>query len=137
MSLRAPLVCAVAVGALALTGCGRGTDETATRTVTQRFLDALSHHDGALACAQLSSATQSEVESQEHRRCPIAILNLNLNTARILRVAVYLTSAKVDLADGESVFLDQSSQGWELSAVGCKPQGGKPTNEPYDCDLKA
>jgi hypothetical protein len=137
MSSRASLVLALFVCALACGGCGRGADEAASRAVTQRFLDALTAHDGAGACAQLSPDTVSAVESQEHRRCPIAILGLGLDSARVVKVAVYLTSAKADLSDGESAFLDQSPQGWRLSAVGCKPQGGKPADEPFDCDLQA
>src|SRR4051794_3547734 len=134
MSPRVPPAVVLVAAALACAGCGRGSDEAATRAVTQRFLDAVAAHDGVDACAQLSSDTRSQVESQEHRRCPVAILGLGLDSGRVINVAVYLTSAKADLSNGQSAFLDQSPQGWELSAVGCQPQGGKPADEPFDCD---
>ena len=42
--------------------------------------------------------------------------------------------AKVDLADGRSAFLELTSEGWRLSAVGCDPGAG---DEPYTCELDA
>jgi hypothetical protein len=55
----------------------------------------------------------------------------------VARAQVYITSAKVDLADGESAFLDRTPAGWKLAAVGCKPKGSKPADRPYDCELES
>ena len=52
------------------------------------------------------------------------------------RVDVTLTSAKVDLATGESLFFSEQHAGWRIAALGCKPQG-KPTDMPFDCELQA
>jgi hypothetical protein len=55
----------------------------------------------------------------------------------VRRAAVYITSAKVDLTHGESAFLNRTSAGWKLVAVGCKPQAGKPADQPFACELEA
>jgi hypothetical protein len=52
-------------------------------------------------------------------------------------VEVYVTNAKADLESGESAYLLQTQDGWRISAVGCTPEGGKPADRPYDCELQA
>jgi hypothetical protein len=44
-----------------------------------------------------------------------------------------MQSAQAKLRGGEAVFLDQTDQGWKISAAGCKPQPGKP----YQCELES
>jgi len=41
---------------VALAGCGTADDREAARTTTERFYAAFRHHDGALACRQLTAA---------------------------------------------------------------------------------
>jgi len=128
---------ALALSALALCGCGRDGDRRDVQLVTERFFTALQRDDGTLACAQLSSDTRSELESQEGKPCREAITGLGLRGARITRVQVFLTNAKADLADGDSVFLGFTPQGWRLSAIGCEPQDDKPADRPFDCSVQA
>jgi hypothetical protein len=130
-----PLI--VACLALAAGGCGGGSDRAQVRSVTERFFAALERHDGAGACAQLSADTRSELESEEQKACAGAIESLGVRGAPVTRVQVFITNAKADLANGDSVFLDQGPSGWRLSAIGCQVQGGKPADRPYDCELEA
>ena len=129
------LVASLAAG-LAVAGCGQSGDRDTVRTSTQRFLAAYSSHQGATACAVLSQDTRKELESQEKRSCPDAVGQVDLKPGAVTRVQVMLTSAKVDLASGESVFFSKEKAGWRISAVGCKPQGN-PTDTPFDCGLQA
>jgi hypothetical protein len=48
-----------------------------------------------------------------------------------------MLNAMVELSSGETAFLDQGEEGWRLSAIGCKPEGGKPADRPYDCELES
>lgn len=124
----------MAVGAV---GCGRGSDERTAGAVTQRFLQAVAAKDGAVACAQLTTAAVQQLESEEGKRCPQAVTSVQARPSRVRRAAVYITSAKVDLADGQSAFLNRTGTGWKLSAVGCRPEAGKPADQPFQCDLDA
>jgi hypothetical protein len=128
---------ALALLAVVLSGCGRDADRRDVQAVTDRFFAALEQGDGATACAELSQDTRTELESQEGKPCREAITGLGLKRSGITRVQVFLTNAKADLADGDSVFLGATSEGWRLSAVGCKPQGGKPADRPFECSVQA
>jgi hypothetical protein len=136
MARRALIAVAVAGATLAATGCGRAGDRSQARAVTERFYGAVQRGDGATACEQLSADTRSNLESQEGKPCRRAITSLGLGRARVTRVQVFLTNAKVDLADGHSAFLGHGPDGWQLSAVGCSAQG-KPADRPFDCALEA
>lgn len=130
--------CAVALLLAALAGgCARDGDRDTVEAVTDRFYAALDAGDGATACAQLSTDTRSELESQEQQPCAEAVGSLQLEGGDLERVQVYVTNAKADLASGETAFLSLTSDGWRLSAVGCTPVGGKPADRPYDCELEA
>ena len=135
--MRAPwLVVALAVAVL-VGGCGRDADRAEVRTVTDRFYAALDGGDGETACAQLSTDTRTELESQEQKPCPEAVTSLQVEGGAPTRVQVYVTNAKADLESGESAFLSKTPEGWRLAAVGCTPQQGKPADIPYDCELQA
>jgi hypothetical protein len=122
---------------LATAGCGRAGDEATARTVTEDFFAAVQSGDGEQACTQLSPDTRAELEQQEQRPCRDAVTELKLEGGSIAHVQVYLLNAMVELSSGEAVFLDQGEEGWRLSAIGCKPQGGKPADRPYDCELES
>ena len=124
------------LAALAMGGCGRADDRATVRTTTERFLRAYGADQGALACATLASDTRKALESQESRPCPQAIGSVELGGGPVVQVDVTVTSAKVDLAGGESVFLSQQASGWRISALGCR-SAGMPTKLPYDCALEA
>jgi hypothetical protein len=125
---------AIALLALALSGCGTEGSERGARGSVQRFFAALGRHDGEGACKELSEEAASAVEGDEKKPCGEAILSLGLATAPINKVSVYVDSAQAKLAGGGAVFLDETSAGWKISAAGCKPQ---PDGMPYDCELEA
>lgn len=134
--LRAALVaiCGLAFG---LTGCGRDGDRAQVRAVAGRFLQALEDHDGTAACAELSPDTRKQLEDEQQEPCRKAVGSLGLQRARLARVQVFITNAKADLVNGDSLFLSQGKAGWQLSAVGCRPAEGKPADRPFDCALEA
>jgi hypothetical protein len=129
------LACALVAGLalLALGGCGSAGDRSAARTAAKRFYAALDRGDGRAACAELSSDASQELAKSEKAPCSEAVMGLREPHARIVRVVVFQGSAKVDLSGGKSLFLDDESDGWRISAAGCEPQG----QEPYDCELEA
>jgi hypothetical protein len=122
---------------LATAGCGQSDDRAAVRSVSDRFFASVDSGDGEAACAELSADARTELEGQEQRECRVAVTHLRLEGGAPAHIEVYLTNAKVDLPGGESAFLDRTQQGWRLSAIGCKPQRGRPADRPYDCELEA
>jgi hypothetical protein len=124
------------LGALLLSGCGRGADEDSARSVAEGFYSAVAAGDGQRACSELGSDTLTELEKQEGKPCPQAVLELKLSGSKAAGESVYLTSASVRLARGDTVFLDEGPDGWKVSAVGCKPMG-RPSEEPYDCEVES
>jgi hypothetical protein len=121
--------------AVALAGCGQSDDRTAVRAVTERFFDAYQAKQGAVACSTVASETRKQLESEESRPCPEAVGSVPLSGGAITKVAVEMTSAKVDLASGESVFLSEERPGWRITAIGCRPTK-TPTDTPFDCELE-
>jgi hypothetical protein len=135
--MRANRLVVALIVAAAAGGCARDGDRDAVQAVTDRFYAALDTGDGDQACAQLSPAMRDELESQEQQACGEAVGSLQLEGGALVRVQVYVTNAKADLASGETAFLSLTREGWRLSAVGCMPVGGKPADRPYDCELVA
>jgi hypothetical protein len=136
MRARVPLAVALLVAALGAGGCGPTADSDAARTVATRFLAAVKSGNGTLACAQLTPDTRAQLEKEEQRRCREAVTQLKIDTGRVARVRVYMLNAMVELASGEAEFVEEGEQGWRLAAVGCSPKGGRPVDEPYDCELE-
>jgi hypothetical protein len=126
----------LALAAVAVSGCGQSADRREVRTVAGRFYAAVQGGDGATACAQLSPDTAKELEQQEKKSCAAAVGDLGLSPARVAAVEVYATSAKVDLSNGASAYLDWSASGWQLSAVGCRPTEGEPKDHPMGCTVQ-
>jgi hypothetical protein len=124
------------VALVGVAGCGRDDDRANVRAVTDRFFAAVEAGDGDLACQQLSPITRSELESQEQRPCREAVTRLGLEGGSVDRVQVYVRNAMVDLSTGDAAFLSQGDEGWRLSALGCTPEAGNPTDSPYDCELQ-
>jgi hypothetical protein len=122
--------------ALAATGCGRADDRATVGEVTNTFFAALGSGDGDRACQELTPDTRAQLESEEQSDCRDAVTKLDLAAGSVDRVEVDVLSAVVELSSGESAFLDQSDEGWRLSAVGCKPRGGERAEGPYDCELE-
>jgi len=129
-----PVLATVVLLALAglWAGCGERSDDATA--VVERFQTALDGGDGAGACAELSEQTASALEQQEGHPCDEAILDLDLAAGReVAGTSVYVTSASVSLADGDTLFLDEASDGWEISAAGCRPSA---PDQPFDCELE-
>jgi hypothetical protein len=129
-----PVLATVVLLALAglCAGCGERSDDATA--VVERFQTALDGGDGAGACAELSEQTASALEQQEGHPCDEAILDLDLAAGReVAGTSVYVTSASVSLADGDTLFLDEASDGWEISAAGCRPSA---PDQPFDCELE-
>ena len=118
----------------ALAGCGRADDERAVSAVTETFLAARAAGDGERACAQLSPETASTLADDEGEPCDEAVTGLQLARSAVERAAVFGIGAKVDLAGGDSYFLELTREGWRISAAGCQPA---PPDEPYDCEVEA
>ena len=122
---------------LGATGCGRAADRERATEVAERFFTAVGSGDGATACAQLSADTRKALEDDEGKPCREAIGGLSIDTGSPTKLELYLTNAKADLDNGESAFLSLTADGWRLSAVGCKPGDGPPSDAPMDCELEA
>ena len=128
---------ALALLGLATVGCGGSDDRDAARAVTERFFAAISADDGAAACAQLSPDTRTTFEQDEQRPCREAIGGVEIEPGTLDAIEVFSTNAKADLANGDSAFLTLTATGWRLSAVGCKPADGPPSDVPMDCEIEA
>jgi hypothetical protein len=133
--MRVPL-CALLLG-FGLGGCGTTDDREQARNAVIRFYHAIEEQRGSEACAELSEATISELESQSGEPCARAVTELQLEGGAVSRTQVFITNAKVDVAGGQSAFLNREASGWKLSAVGCKPTRGKPRDRPLDCEAEA
>jgi hypothetical protein len=120
--------------ALLAAGCGTSDSRRDARAVVERFGSAVERKDGRAACEELSEDAASQLEKSEGEPCEKAVLTLKLSPGAPTRVEVYVTSAEVVRAGGEAAFLDQTPEGWRISAAGCKPQG---PDMPYDCELEA
>jgi hypothetical protein len=120
--------------AAALSACGRADDDRAVVSVTSRFLEAVRADDGARACAQLSVPATEALEDEKEASCAESVLKLDLEPSAVRHSDVFGVGAKVDLTDGRSAFLELTSEGWRLSAVGCEAGAG---DEPFTCELDA
>jgi hypothetical protein len=127
-------VLALALLALALCACGRSGDRQTVRDVAVQFYAAVDRHDGARACALLSTDTRSALEEQESEACDKAVEHLELTGGPVGSVSLYSTEAAVELRGGDTVFLQDTREGWRIAAAGCRPNGHE---EPADCDLEA
>jgi hypothetical protein len=118
---------------LALCACGRSGDRQTVRAVAVGFYAAADHHDGARACALLSSETRKKLEEQESEPCDKAIDKVQLNGGPVSKVSVYSSEAAVELRGGDTVFIEDTNEGWRVSAAGCRPTAHA---QPADCDLE-
>jgi hypothetical protein len=123
----------LAAVALALCACGRSGDRQTVRAVAVGFYAAADHHDGARACALLSSETRKKLEEQESEPCDKAIDKVQLNGGPVSKVSVYSSEAAVELRGGDTVFIEDTNEGWRVSAAGCRPTAHA---QPADCDLE-
>lgn len=129
--------CVCLAGCLAglwLAGCGTGADRAQVRAATERFYTAVQSGDGRTACAQLSPDLRAQlVKDESEPTCARAVLKLGLGASRAAAARVYATSAQVELADGDAVFLGDTRLGWRIEALGCKRRG----KGPLECEEQA
>ena len=114
-------------------GLVRSADDPEARRSVERLTAALRAGDGAAACAQLDEHTVTALEEQQGESCDRAILALDLATGPVSGLEVADRAAKADVGAGETVFLDESREGWRITALGCKPVKG----HPYDCEVES
>ena len=119
---------------LVVAGCGGSGRNDDVEAAVERFNRAFESRDAQAACDELTEGAQSGLEKSEKKPCEQAILGQELSPSPVTRVEVHVTSAIADLEGGGSVFLDDTAQGWKISALGCRPQAG---DQPYDCELEA
>jgi hypothetical protein len=124
----------IVAGIVAATVIGlvRTQDDPAAARAVARFSAAIQRRDGAAACRQLSASTIKSLEQQEGTGCEKAVLAVGLKGGRVSRSDVVERSAKVDVAEDGSVFLDQTRRGWLITAFACKPVKARP----YDCEVE-
>ena len=133
---RLPLL-PLALLAAGLAGCGTSDDRDQSRSVVERFYDAVREDRGEDACAQLSAATVEALESQTEQSCEGVITRLEYDGGAVEGVEVFITNAKVDLGSGESTFLSREPTGWKITGVACKAVEGKPADRPLQCEVEA
>jgi hypothetical protein len=115
-------------------GCGTAQRADDARAVAERFQTALDRDDGPAACAELSEGTADALEQQEDSPCEEAILEVELPDGTELGDAqVDVTSAAVPVVEGSTLFLNEGSGGWEISAAGCTPTA---PDLPFECALE-
>jgi hypothetical protein len=132
--MRARHVLPLCAGLLALAGCGQGGERATVASVAEGFYASVADHDGAGACARLSADARKALEDQESLPCARAVAHLDLSGRRAQLVSVYSVDAAVELAGGDTVFLQDTPQGWRISAAGCRPQAH---GEPAECEVQA
>ena len=124
----------LAVAVLALAGCGRSGDRARVESVAEGFYAAVDAHEGARACGWLSADARQALEQDESEPCARAVERLELPAGRARRVEVYSTKAAVALRGGDVVYLEETPQGWRISAAGCRDPG---YDKPADCELQS
>jgi hypothetical protein len=137
VTVRRSLPLGLVLLSLGLAGCGGSGDRAAATGVAERFFAAVGSGDGATACGLLSVDTRNKLEQDEQMPCREAIGDVQIQPGALAGVEVFSINAKADLANGDSAFLSLTEDGWRLSAVGCKPADGPPSDVPMDCELEA
>jgi hypothetical protein len=118
----------------ALAGCG-ATDPDGAADAAERLYAAHADRDGAAACAMLTEDTREQLVQDEGKPCEEAVLSLKLSGERASATDAAITEAKVDLDGGDSVFVEETPEGWRVGAAGCKPV---PDEEAaYDCEVES
>jgi hypothetical protein len=125
----------VLAAALALAGCAGGEDDEAAGQVAERFYAAVDSRDGGAACERLAQSTRDALEQEEKMPCAKAVLSLELSGSQAESASVWVTSAQVRLRGGDTVFLDETADGWRVAAAGCRPQPGE--EQPYECEVES
>ena len=124
----------LAVAVVALAGCGRSGDRADARSVAESFYAAAAGHDGARACTWLSTGARQALEQDESEPCARAVGQLKLTGRRARRVEVNSTNAAVALRGCDVVYLEETPEGWRISAAGCRAPA---YDKPADCEVQS
>ena len=135
--MRHPVLISLLLLCLGATGCGRADDRAQATEVARKFLAAVGAGDAAVACELLAEDTLKALEDEEQKACGEAIGGVEIDAGSPTAVELYLTNAEAELDNGERAFLSLTSDGWRVSAAGCKRGDGPPADVPMDCELEA
>jgi hypothetical protein len=116
---------------LVVTGCADSRGDAAS-AVVRAFGAELASNDFDSACALLAPATRERLERGSS--CAQALAGHRLLTATPstqVIAQVWGDRAQVRMPS-DTVFLQQSSTGWKVTAAGCTVRG----EAPYDCELE-
>ena len=113
-------------------GCGNDSDEREAGEAVTRFADAVARGDGQAACEELTEEAASSLDEEPGATCETEVVKLDVSPSAVADATIAVTSGEVDLVGGGTFFLDETSQGWKVSAAGCEPRPG----QPYDCQLE-
>ena len=128
------LVIAFGLVAYSVAGLERGRDDPEPGETVERFSAAYERRDGEAACEELSDDAQSQLATVKGKPCPEAIFELeDVSGGDVSGVDVAEVSASVAVEEGGRFFLDDTSRGWRIAALGCEPRPG----QPYDCELES
>jgi hypothetical protein len=119
---------------IALASCG-ATDSGGAADAAERLYAAYGNEDGAAACETLTEDTRRQLVEQERKPCEEAVLGLKLSGERAVGTSAFITEAKVDFDGGDSVFVEETADGWQVNAAGCKPV--RDQEAPYDCQVES
>jgi hypothetical protein len=130
---RVKIIAAIGAVLLGVTGCGAPAQRVhAAEAVAVAFLRAYQAGDGEGACELIAPQTRSEVERQEQKPCPAAILAQQLPAlGQVRRTEVYVQQGVV-VTTQQTVFLTEFALGWRVTAAGCRTRGHRPT----DCEVQ-
>ena len=127
------LCASLALAAAALAGCGE--DDEAAGRAAERFYASVAARAGSAACELLERSARDALEHEEMSPCAEAVLSLRLSGTEAESATVWITSAQVRLRRGDTVFLDETAEGWRVAAAGCRPQPGE--EQPYRCEVES
>lgn len=84
---------------------------------------AASDHQGARACGWLSADARQRSRRTSRRRVDVRSSRLQLSGRRARRVEFSSTNAAVALRGGDTMYLQETADGWRISAAGCRRPG--------------
>lgn len=91
--------------------------------MAEDFYAAASDHQGALACGWLSADARQRSRRTSRRRVDVRSSRLQLSGRRARRVELSSTNAAVALRGGDTMYLQETADGWRISAAGCRRPG--------------
>lgn len=119
-----------ALSLLLLAGCVASDQKSQATAAASRFVTAVSDGDGSVACALLTPAARSSLESDSGKPCADAVTEIDVSPGSG-RAQVWGDEALVRMG-GDTLFLDHSSARWLVRGSGCTRQG---EDQPYDCEV--